>query len=94
LLGPLPEAAAIYRERSPINAVDLIKKPIAVFHGGEDKVVLPEQAEALVSALRRNDVPHIYHLYPEEGHGFRLPKTLEHFFATVEKFLKDYVIFS
>jgi len=94
LLGPLPEAAAIYLQRSPIYAVDRVKKPIAIFQGGADKVVLPEQAEALVSALRRNGVPHIYHLYPEEGHGFRLPETLEHFYTTVEKFIKDYVIFT
>lgn len=94
LLGPLPEAAAIYRERSPIFAVDRIKKPVAVFQGGKDKVVLPEQAEELVAALRRNGVPHVYHLYPEEGHGFRQPETLEHFYTTVDKFLKQFVLFA
>ena len=94
LLGPLPDAAAIYRQRSPIFAVDRIKNPIAIFQGAKDKVVLPEQAEALVSALRRNGIPHIYHLYPEEGHGFRLPETVEHYYTVVDKFLKEFVIFA
>jgi len=94
LLGSLPDAASIYRERSPIFAVDRIKSPVAIFHGAKDNVVLPEQAEAFVAALRRNGVPHIYHLYPEEGHGFRSPETVEHFYSTVEKFLQQFVIFA
>ncbi|MEN8172689.1 MAG: S9 family peptidase [Chloroflexota bacterium] len=92
LLGPLPAAADLYRQRSPINAVDRITKPVAIFQGGQDKVVLPEQAETLVAALQRNGVPHVYHLYPEEGHGFRLPETTAHFYGAIDKFLKQYVI--
>ncbi len=94
LLGPLPEAAAVYRERSPIYSINRIKSPVAIFQGGKDNVVLPEQAEALVASLRNNGVPHIYHFYPEEGHGFRLSETIEHFYTMVEKFLNEFVIFS
>lgn len=94
LLGPLPEAAALYRERSPIFYVDRIQDPLAIFQGEEDVVVPPRQSDELVASLRRRGVPHIYHLYPGEGHGFRKPETLEHFYQAVEEFLKQYVLFA
>ncbi len=94
LLGSLPEAAEIYRERSPIFFADKIQDPIIVFQGEDDKVVPKAQSDAIVEALQRNGVPHEYHLYAGEGHGFRKAETIEHFFSTVEKFLKEHVIFS
>ena len=94
LLGPLPEAAAIYRERSPIFFADKIQDPIIVFQGEDDKVVPQAQSDAIVEALRRNGVPHEYHLYAGEGHGFRKAETIEHFYYAVERFLKAYVIFA
>lgn len=94
LLGPLPESAAIYRERSPIFFADKIKDPIAVFQGEDDKVVPKNQSEEIVAALRQNHVPHEYHLYPGEGHGFRKKETIQTFYETVLKFLKQYVIFT
>jgi len=36
----------------------------------------------------------VYHVYPGEGHGFRKSETIEHFYNEVEKFLRQYVIFS
>ncbi len=94
LLGPLPEAAEVYRERSPIFFADKIQDPIIVFQGKEDKVVPPDQSDAIVEALQRNGVPHEYHLYPGEGHGFRKAATIEHFYDAVERFLKAHVIFA
>ena len=52
------------------------------------------QSEALAASLRRRGVPHIYHVYPGEGHGFRKTDTLEHFYKAVEEFLLQYVIFA
>ena len=39
-------------------------------------MVLPEQAEQIVEALRRNDVPHVYLALEGEGHGFRRRESL------------------
>jgi len=94
LLGPLPEASEIYRERSPIFFADKIQDPIIVFQGEDDRVVPQAQSDAIVDALKRNGVPHEYHLYPGEGHGFRKPETIEHFFNAVDRFLKEYVIYT
>jgi dipeptidyl aminopeptidase/acylaminoacyl peptidase len=94
LLGPLPDASQVYRERSPIFYVDKIKDPIALFQGEDDKVVWRNQSDEVVETLRRQGVPHVYHVYPGEGHGFHKAETIEHFYNQVEKFLRQYVIFA
>ncbi|MBB3086434.1 prolyl oligopeptidase family serine peptidase [Geodermatophilus sabuli] len=71
LVAPWPEGADVYAERSPISHVDAFDTPLAVFQGEEDRVVPPEQAEAIVGALRAKGVPHAYLLFPGEQHGFR-----------------------
>jgi len=92
MVGPLPETAARYRERSPIFYADRIVDPIALFQGEDDPVVPKEQAETIVAALRRNSVPHEYHLYPGEGHGWRKAETVQVFYETLLRFLKQYVL--
>ena len=45
--------------------------------GLDDKVVPPNQAEAMVAALRAKQVPVAYLPFPGEGHGFRAAATIE-----------------
>ena len=71
LVAPWPEGRAVYDERSPINHVDALDTPLAVFQGTEDAVVPPDQAEMIVAALRAKGVPHAYLLFEGEQHGFR-----------------------
>jgi dipeptidyl aminopeptidase/acylaminoacyl peptidase len=71
LIGPYPESADLYRERSPIHFTDRISTPMLVLQGADDRVVPPSQAELIVSALRKRGIPHTYLLYEGEGHGFR-----------------------
>jgi dipeptidyl aminopeptidase/acylaminoacyl peptidase len=94
LLGTLPETSDLYRERSPIFFVDKIQDPIAIFQGEDDVVVPRLQSDEVVESLQKRGVPHVYHVYPGEGHGFRKSETIEHFYNEVEKFLRQYVIFS
>ena len=94
MLGPLPAAAQIYRERSPVFHADHIIRPLAVFQGDIDRVVPREQSETVVEALRKSGTPHVYHVYEDEGHGWRKRETIEHFYDAVEKFLRTHVIFS
>jgi dipeptidyl aminopeptidase/acylaminoacyl peptidase len=92
LIGPLPETAQRYRERSPIFFADRIADPVAIFQGEDDRVVPPNQAETIVAALRRKGVPHEYYLYPGEGHGWRKTETIDAFYTTLLRFLKQYVL--
>jgi dipeptidyl aminopeptidase/acylaminoacyl peptidase len=75
LIGPYPERADLYRERSPINHVERLRSPVILFQGLEDEVVPPNQAETMVAALKRNGVPHAYVPFEGEHHGFRRAET-------------------
>ena len=94
MLGPLPDAADIYRERSPIFAADKLRDPVAIFQGTDDKVVPQAQAEEIVASLRRRNIPHEYHLYAGEGHGWRKPETIAAFYKACDNFLRQYVLFA
>ncbi len=93
LLGTLPEAAELYRQRSPLFHATKIKRPLAVFQGDKDQVVPKDQSDVMVKALQRNGTPCVYHVYEGEGHGFRKAETLEHFYRAVDAFLRENVIY-
>jgi dipeptidyl aminopeptidase/acylaminoacyl peptidase len=71
LIAPYPEGLKLYRERSPINHVDRLSRPLIVLQGADDMVVPVAQAEEMVDALRRQRIPHAYLVFEGEGHGFR-----------------------
>ena len=71
LIGPYPERRDLYAARSPVNSAELLSVPVAFFQGAEDRIVPPEQAEAMVEALRRRQIPSLYLLFDGEQHGFR-----------------------
>ena len=77
LVGPWPEAAALYRARSPIHHVERLSCPIIFFQGLEDAVVPPNQAELMVEALRRKGLPVAYLTFAGEQHGFRKAETIQ-----------------
>jgi len=71
LIAPQPEADAIYLQRSPSHHTDKLARPMIFFQGMDDKVVPPQQSEAMVNALRKRGVPVAYVPLEGEGHGFR-----------------------
>ena len=93
LIGPLPEAAQRYRERSPLFHAWQITSPLAIFQGADDQIVPPDQAEAIVAELHRRGIPHTYHLFPGEGHGWRRSETIVTYYQAIEQFLREQLIF-
>ena len=77
LIGPWPAARDIYETRSPIHHAERLSCPAIFFQGTEDKVVPPNQAEAMVAALRQKGVPVAYVLFEGEGHGFRRAENIK-----------------
>jgi dipeptidyl aminopeptidase/acylaminoacyl peptidase len=75
LIGPYPEEAELYRERSPIHHVEQLQVPVILLQGLEDKIVPPNQAETMAAALERNGVPYAYLAFEGEQHGFRKAET-------------------
>lgn len=70
-LDGLLGAAQALRERSPIHRLDRLTCPVIFFQGGKDRIVPPNQAKAMVAALRGKGLPVAYIEFPDEGHGFR-----------------------
>ena len=77
LVGKYPEEMETYRHRSPIHAIDLLNCPIIIFQGLDDKVVPPNQAEAMVRALKSKGIPVAYVPFDGEGHGFRKSQNIK-----------------
>ncbi|HYY79889.1 MAG TPA: S9 family peptidase, partial [Actinomycetes bacterium] len=71
LIGPWPQAADVYRERSPIHFTERLSCPVILFQGLEDEVVPPAQAETMAAALHAKGIPYAYLPFPGEQHGFR-----------------------
>lgn len=76
LIGPWPEAAEVYRARSPLFHTEGLCCPVILFQGADDPVVPPNQAEAMVAALVEREIPHAYLCFEGEQHGFRRADTL------------------
>ena len=77
LVGPHPEAAQTYRDRSPVHHTDRLSAPIVLLQGTEDKVVPPNQAEQMAEAVRAKGLPVAVVMFEGEGHGFRRAENIE-----------------
>ncbi|MDQ2965116.1 MAG: prolyl oligopeptidase family serine peptidase [Chloroflexota bacterium] len=87
LLGPLPEATEIYRQRSPNNYAGQIKAAVLILQGLDDRVVPPTEAERIVDALWERRIPHAYIAFEGEDHGFRKAESLIRSFEAELSFL-------
>ena len=76
LVGPWPEAADTYRERSPIHAIENLHGELLLLQGADDLVVKANQAELMAEAMKAagKDVELV--IYEGEGHGFRRADTI------------------
>jgi dipeptidyl aminopeptidase/acylaminoacyl peptidase len=77
LVGPYPERADLYEERSPINFTDRLSCPVIFFQGLEDKVVPPNQAEMMFESLRKKGLLVAYVPFEGEQHGFRRAENIK-----------------
>jgi len=77
LIGPYPERQDLYRERSPIHFAERLSCPVIFFQGLEDRVVPPDQAEAMVEVLRKKGLPVAYVPFPDEQHGLRRAENIK-----------------
>jgi dipeptidyl aminopeptidase/acylaminoacyl peptidase len=81
-----------YRAGSPVYDVANMEAPLLILHGEEDQRVHPKQSQQLVEALRGAGKTFEYVVYGGEGHGFVQIATLQHFYATLERFLDWYLL--
>jgi dipeptidyl aminopeptidase/acylaminoacyl peptidase len=94
MVGRLPDDREKFHAWSPAFHAEKIRDPLAVFQGEEDIVVPPSQTGEIAAALARGGVPHLYRLFPGEGHGWRKPETIISYYTEVDAFLRRFVIFA
>ena len=70
-MGAYTGRADLYDECLALKHAEVIEVPVVFFQGAEDAVVIPEQTESMVNALRSRGVPVFYLLFEGEQHGFR-----------------------
>ncbi|WP_412708214.1 S9 family peptidase [Candidatus Rickettsia kedanie] len=88
-MGPwdTEEEKEFLRQRSPINFVDNIKKPLFIAQGAHDVRVVQAESEQIVNSMKAKHIPVVYALYKDEGHGFAKPGNRISYYALAEQFL-------
>ena len=76
LVGPWPDAAALYRERSPIHAAGRMSGSVLLLQGADDPVVPAAQSQEFAVELEAAGVDCHLIVFPEESHGFRRADTI------------------
>ncbi|MBY0522735.1 MAG: S9 family peptidase [Gemmataceae bacterium] len=89
--GNLTDHRKFLEEISPINHVDKIKCPMMVIHGANDPRVPVEEAEQIVAALKKRQVPVEYLRYEDEGHGLAKLKNRLDAYPKMADFLDKYL---
>jgi dipeptidyl aminopeptidase/acylaminoacyl peptidase len=87
-VGPWDTAEEIeaLNQVSPLNHAGKINKPLFIAQGAHDPRVKQAESDQIVKAMRDKNIPVIYTLYEDEGHGFaRAESRLSHY-ALVEQF--------
>lgn len=69
-MGDPATDAERHRRISPLFHAENIVKPTLVIQGANDPRVLQVESDELVAAIRENEVPVEYVVFPDEGHGF------------------------
>ena len=85
------EGRRLLAERSPINKVENIAKPMLIFHGANDVRCKVAESDTIVAAMQAKDIPVSYVVYPDEGHGFAKPANRLSYVAMTEAFFARYL---
>jgi dipeptidyl aminopeptidase/acylaminoacyl peptidase len=76
MIGPYPERAEAYRERSPIHHIDAVRHPVFLLQGLDDPIVPANQAQTMYDRLRERGIPCAYIAFEGEQHGFRMAASI------------------
>lgn len=87
LVGPLPQAAELYRQRSPLHHMKRCHGALITFQGSDDRAVPPQQSRDVTAAARAAGCPVAYLEFEGEGHGFRQGPNIVRALQSEEVFL-------
>jgi dipeptidyl aminopeptidase/acylaminoacyl peptidase len=84
-----PTMRAFLARISPVNNADKIKAPLFIVQGKNDPRVPYTEAEQIVAAARKNNVPVWYLLADNEGHGFARKLNVDFLFYAMIVFVEE-----
>ncbi|MBA5606873.1 S9 family peptidase [Duganella sp. FT3S] len=87
LVGDQVKDAAQLEATSPLRQAARIKQPLLLAYGGADMRVPLYHGTKFYDAVKAGNSQVEWIEYPEEGHGWKLPKNRIDFWGRVEKFL-------
>lgn len=67
---PFTDDSVRLYEISPLFHAQNVKNPVMVLQGANDPRVLQVESDEIVEAIKANNVPVEYVIFPDEGHGF------------------------
>lgn len=76
---------------SPLFHADKVKSPVMVLQGANDPRVLQVESDEIVEAVKKNNVPVEYVIFPDEGHGFVKKENEIKGYKAVLEFLEKYL---
>jgi|TARA_B100001971_G_C18227344_1_gene561441 dipeptidyl aminopeptidase/acylaminoacyl peptidase len=76
---------------SPLFHAENIKKPVLILQGANDPRVLQVESDEMVDAIKKQNVPVEYVVFPDEGHGFSKKKNQITSNETILTFLDKYL---
>ncbi len=79
------------KEISPVFHADKIRKPLIVLQGANDPRVVKAESDDIVAAVKKNNVPVEYVVFPDEGHGFSKKKNQIEGYGAVLRFLDSHL---
>lgn len=82
-----PEGREELKRHSPVNQAHKIQAPLLIAQGANDPRVPQRESEQMVAQLQSGQTPHVYTLFPDEGHGLRQPGNRIAFHYLMENFL-------
>lgn len=82
---------ALLHARSPIHAVEEIKRPLLIVHGGNDPRVSIRESEMIAKRLEEASRTVVYVVFPDEGHTIVKPENAQAFAAIAETFLARFL---
>ena len=86
-----PDHAQYQHDRSPLNFVDRIERPLLVVQGDKDARVKKDQSDRMVAAIKKRGVPVHYLVLENEGHGFSRNESYLAAYAATDRFLDRYL---
>ena len=72
------QAKSVYQARSPLNHTERLNRAVIFYHGDEDKVVPPNQAQTMYDALKSKGAPTAYILYKGKHSDYAMVVDIDH----------------